>query len=501
MPHAYDDLITHVRETRALAQAAGILAWDQETMMPPHGAPLRAEQAAALGAALHARRTDPAVGDWLAALEGMPLPESAARNLTLIRRDHARATRLPATLSAALARATSAGRAVWAEARAAGRFDLFAPALARIVALKREEAACLTEPGQPLYDALLDDHEPGATAAQLMPLLESLHAPLSALRAGIAESPAAVPVLQGRFPAAAQLALAREIALAFGYRIEAGRIDLALHPFCSGTGGDVRITTRIDEAEPLGCLFSTIHETGHAVYEQNLPETTLLEPIGQHASMGVHESQSRLLENQIGRSRAFAGWLWPRFRAAFGDSGLDGVGALHAALNRVETGFIRTEADEVHYNLHIILRTRLERDLIEGRLEPADLEDAWNAGFAADFGRPVPGPVQGVLQDIHWSLGLFGYFPTYTLGNIYAAELFAAMRRDLGDLDGHIAQGELSALTGWLTQHVHRHANSLPPGELVTRAIGHAPTAAPLIAYLEAKFGALYGIGSAGTPV
>jgi len=495
MTSDYDALIAHTRETVALMQADELLGWDQETMMPPRGAAMRAEQAAALSTAIHARATDPRLGDWLDRIDEAALPAPARRNVTLVRRSYRRATRLPQGLGAALARATAAGVAAWTEARKAQDTALLVPALGKIVALKRDEAQALADPGQAPYDALLDDYEPGMTAEVLLPMLEALRAPLTELREAIADRPAPAP-LQGHFPAPAQLALARQVAQVFGYALDAGRIDLAAHPFCSGQGGDVRITTRVDDSDPLNCLLSTIHETGHAVYNQTMPADTLFEPIGTHASMGVHESQSRMMENQIARSRPFAEFLQPLMAQHFPDATPADPQMLHAAMNRVETGFIRTEADEVHYNLHVILRARLEAALIDGSLDVTDLEDAWNAAFLADFGREVPAPTQGVLQDIHWPKGLFGYFPTYALGNIYAAELFAAMRADLPDLDAAIARGDLSGPLDWLAARIHRPANTLPPADLIARAVGHAPTAAPLVAYLRDKFGTLYGLGS-----
>lgn len=488
---AYDKLLAHTRETIALMHADEILGWDQETMMPPKGDAQRAEQAAALSTAIHQRTSDPRLGDWLDEIETSELPATAQRNVTLIRRSFERATRLPDGLSAALARATSAGVTAWVGARKAQDFAQLAPALENIVSLKREQAQALAAPGQTAYDALLDDFEPGMTADVLMPMLEALRAPLSELRAAIAEKTPHMP-LAGQFPAASQLALARQIAEIFGYDMEAGRIDLAQHPFCAGHGGDVRITTRVDEGDPLNCLLSTIHETGHAVYTQTMPADTLYEPVGTYASMGVHESQSRMMENQIARSRPFANFLHPLLVAHFGETAPADPEALYRAMNRVETDFIRTESDEVHYNLHVILRTRLERAMIESELAVADLEDAWNSGFEADFGIPVPSPRLGVLQDIHWPKALFGYFPTYSLGNIYAGELFAALRADLPDLDDRIARGDLSAVLDWLGARIHRPANTLPPVELITRAVGHAPTAEPLLDYLRAKFTDLY---------
>jgi carboxypeptidase Taq len=400
---------------------------------------------------------------------------------------------VPARLAAELARVTTLAHGDWVAARAARRFDLFAPVLARIVDLKREEAACLREPGADLYDALIDGFEPGMTTARAAALLGALRPRLVALAQRVAATGRIVPGLAGAFPEAAQLALAREAAGAFGYDWQAGRLDLVVHPFCSGTLGDVRITTRVDPASPFECLYGTIHETGHAIYEQGLDPGLALQPAGEHVSMGVHESQSRLCENQIGRSRPFMDWLWPRMRAAFGDFGLDGPEALWRAVNRVEPGFRRTEADEVHYNLHILMRFDLERALIAGDLAVAGLEAAWNDRFRADFGREVPHAALGVLQDVHWSAGLFGYFPTYSFGNIYAAELHAALRRDLPDLDARVGAGELGGVVAWLRDKIHRQGRLAAPEAIVAAAIGHAPQPGALLDYLEAKFGALYG--------
>ena len=298
--------------------------------------------------------------------------------------------------------------------------------------------------GRSGYDALLDDFEPGTTIDDLERLFGRLRPGLAALRARIAAARRPAPVLAGRFPADRQMQLSRRLGDVFGYDWAAGRLDIATHPSSSGSGGDVRITTRIDEADPRECIYATIHEVGHAVYEQGLDPTLALLPAGAHASMGVHESQSRLFENQIGRSRAFCRWLWPELRSAFGSCGIDDAEGLYRAVNAVDSGFIRTEADEVHYNLHVMLRFDLERALIGGDLAVRDLEAAWNDRFAADFGREVPDARHGVLQDVHWSAGLFGYFPTYTLGNIYAAELNAALRRDVPDLDDRLAAGDLA---------------------------------------------------------
>ena len=390
-----DDLFGHARRTTALEQAAGILGWDRETMMPPDGAGQRAEQSAAMSAAIHARHSDPKVGEWLGELDASTLAPTEARSVELIARKYQRATRVSEDLASHLARTTSRAQGIWVEARRADQFAEFKPMLAEIVALKREEAACLVRDGGTLYDALLWDFEPGFTSANLDPIFAKLRASLSDLRGRIAGSGRDVPVLDGHFPHSAQMALARKIAPVLGYDLKGGRIDLAVHPFCAGSGGDVRITTRVDERDPLNCLYSSMHEMGHAIYKQNIPRDLALDPLGGDDAMGPHESQSRLIENQIGRSRSFATYLWPMLTETFGDFGLGGPDAWYRAVNRVETGYIRTEADEVHYNLHIILRYGLERDLIEGRLEVDDLEEAWNSQFLADFGLAVDRPSNG----------------------------------------------------------------------------------------------------------
>lgn len=491
---AYTALVEHARQTEALDQVAGLLSWDQEAMMPPKGAEARAEQAGAMSTVLHARRTDPQIPDWLAAIDEAALDASARANVRLIRRSHARAVKVPGSLSAEMARTTARAHGIWAEARERRDVALFLPTLARIVDLSRERAACLSGPDARPYDALLDLFEPGTDTASIAATFARLRAGLVDLRARIAERSGDRPALRGTFPRAAQMALAHKLASTFGYDPEAGRIDLVIHPFCSGTRGDVRITTRIDERDPLNCLYSTIHETGHALYEQGLDPDLAWQPAGQHASMGVHESQSRLCENQIGRSRAFAEYLDPHMRDAFSDYGLDSADALHAAVNRVESGFIRTEADEVHYNLHIMLRFELEQALISGDLPVVDLEAAWNDWFEADFGCPVTDPANGVLQDVHWSAGLFGYFPTYSLGNIYAAELFTAMRAALPDLDEAIGRGDLSDAVAWLRTHVHRPGATLDAPEIIAAATGHPPSEGPLLDYLNRKFSELYDL-------
>jgi len=364
--------------------------------------------------------------------------------------------------------------------------------LREVLALKREEGAALAADGD-VYDAMLDDYEPGATAANLSAMFDALRPRLVDLRAAILDKPAPQG-LTGDFDEGAQMKLSRMIAKVFGYDMAKGRVDKAVHPFSSGSGTDVRITTRTAASDPFNCIYSTIHEVGHGAYEQNIDADYLLTPLGAGASMGVHESQSRIYENQLGRSRAFTGWLYGQMRDAFGDFGIADADTFYAAVNRVTNGFIRTEADEVQYNLHVLLRSDLERALVGRDLEVDDLEGAWNDRFAADFGFAVDKPSNGVLQDVHWSVGLFGYFPTYTLGNVYAGCLHEALRAAVPDLDAQLAQGDTARATGWLRQNVQRHGGLYEPRTVIEMASGATPSEAPLLSYLEGKFGAIYGL-------
>lgn len=487
---AFDALMDYQRQTEALAQIAGRLSWDQEAMMPRGAAEQRGEEMAAIEGVLHDRRANRQVADWLEA--AVAPDEEGAAQLRHIRRAWRRASLVPGDLAQRLAQTTSVAQGVWAEARAADRPEMFLPTLAEIVNLKRQEAAALAEGGD-LYDALLDDYEPGADAAAVAAMFARMRPRLVALRAAVLDRPTPAP-LSGHFGHEAQLRMARDLAARFGYDFTRGRLDLAVHPFSSGSGSDVRITTRVVESDPFNCFYSTIHEVGHACYELGIDADYMLTPLGQGVSMGVHESQSRIYENQLARSEAFTGWMFRQMRDRFGDFGIDSPWDFYRAVNRVEPGFIRTEADEVHYNLHIMMRFDLERALIRGDLAVADLEAAWNDRFAADFGVAVARPSDGVLQDVHWSVGLFGYFPTYTLGNVYAGCLHKALRDDLPGLDGDLARGDTSAATGWLREKVQRHGGLLEPRETIRQACGFAPSEAPLLDYLEAKYLALYAL-------
>lgn len=483
---SYDALMAFQRQTEALAQVAGRTGWDQEVLMPEGAAEQRAEEMAALEAVLHARRCDPRVGDWLAAAE--PADDVQAAMLREVKRGYDRATKVPGDLAEALARVTSRAQGIWAKARAAEDVAAFLPILSEVVDLRRQEAAALG--GEIAYDALLEDYEPGITGGEIAELFNAMRPRLVALRDHVLAKPK-TDKLSGSFDPAIQMALAEEVAVAFGYDLNHGRIDKAVHPFSSGSGLDVRITTRTAADDPFNCLYSTIHEVGHACYEQNIDRTYLLSPLGHGVSMGVHESQSRIYENQIGRGQAFTGWLYGRMVDRFGDIGVSDAQSFYRAVNRVHNGYIRTESDEVQYNLHVMLRFDLERALFSGDLQVSDLEAAWNDRFKADFGYAVDKPSNGVLQDVHWSVGLFGYFPTYSLGNVYAGCLNAAMRRDLSELDVALGQGDTTAATGWLKDKVQRHGALYAPRATIEKAIGGPVSPEPLLSYLEEKFSAL----------
>ncbi len=487
---AFDKLMAFERDTQALGQIAGRLGWDQETMMPRGAASQRGQEMAAIEAVLHERRSDPRVAEWLEQAEA---PDEAGQaHLREVRRSYERTKKVPADLAKKLAQVTSEAQGKWAAARADEDVAAFLPVLEEVVALKREEGAALANGGD-IYDAMVEDYEPYTTADQIAAIFDAMRPRLVDLRASVLAQPAPKG-LEGTFDETKQMQLTRKIAKAFGYDMSHGRVDKAVHPFSSGSGLDVRITTRTSESDPFNCFYSTIHEVGHGAYEQNISRDYLLTPLGRGVSMGVHESQSRIYENQIGRSRAFTGWLYGEMRNSFGDFGIADEDAFYAAVNAVHNGFIRTEADEVQYNLHIMLRFDLERALMAGDLQVQDLEAAWNDRFAADFGYSVDKPSNGCLQDVHWSVGLFGYFPTYSLGNVYAGCLNEALRKAVPDLDVQLAKGDTSGATTWLRENLQQFGGLRSPRDTIARAAGVEPGHAPLLAYLEEKFTGIYGL-------
>jgi len=488
----FTELMAFQRDTEALSQIAGRLGWDQETVMPRGATAQRGDEMAAIEAVLHARRTDARIADWLD--QARPGDAAGRRALELINRSYRRNACIAAPLASEIARTTSIAQGLWAQARAQDDVALFLPTLQKVLSLKREAGQALSAGGfgADAYDALLDDYEPGATASSIAAMFDRMRPRLVALRERVLGASTQPAALHGRFPHAAQLALAREMADAFGYDWSRGRLDLAVHPFSSGSGDDVRITTRVVENDPFNCLYSTLHETGHACYEQGIAPAHRLTPLGQGVSMGVHESQSRIYENQLGRSRAFTHWLFGRMRAHADGFTPASADDFYATVNRVQPGFIRTEADEIQYNLHVMMRFDLERSLVDGSLAAGELEQAWNQRFEKDFGLAVDRPSNGMLQDVHWSVGLFGYFPTYTLGNVYAGCLHQALRKDVPELDSSLARGVAKPATEWLRERLHQHGALFRPADLIEQACGQAPTPEPLLDYLEAKFGQIY---------
>jgi carboxypeptidase Taq len=497
---AYEELLRRVREAAVLGSCAGLLGWDERTYMPRAGAAHRGEQMALLARLGHEMVADPRIGELLTAVEASDLvrdPESdAAVNAREIRRGYNRATKLPKELVEELARVTTQAQSVWDDARRASDFERFRPWLEKIVGLKRQEATAVGYQDHP-YDALLDEYEPGARTVELRRLFADLAADLVPLVEKIVDSGKKPDrdLLIRDFPVDRQEKFAQSAAAAFGFDFAAGRLDVTTHPFCSGIGpGDIRLTTRYNPRFFNEAFFGVLHETGHGIYEQSLPADHFGTPLGSATSLGIHESQSRLWENQVGRSRPFWEHFLPEARNSF--PSLDGVSLDQwiFAINDVKPSLIRVEADEATYNLHIILRFEMEQALISGDLPPADVPAAWNEKLRTMLGLTSPDDSRGCLQDIHWSFGGIGYFPTYTLGNLYAAQLMAAARRDLADLDAQFRRGEFAPLRGWLTEKVHRHGQRYRANDLCRRATGEPLDHKSFIAYLRAKYEPLYGL-------
>jgi carboxypeptidase Taq len=497
---AYDALCAHARETALLSSIRGLLEWDERTKMPPAAGAHRADQLAYLAGEIHRRQTAPQVGEWLAALADSPLaadPHSdAGANIRELRRQFAKKTRLPQSLVEELSRAATLGEQTWVEARKANDFALFRPKLERMLELKRQEAAALGFTATP-YDPLLDDYEPHATTAEVGAVLAGLRDALAPLVQEIIASgrrPDA-SLLKRHFPIDVQESFGQEISAAIGFDYRAGRLDTTTHPFCGGAGpGDVRITTRYNERDFGDAFFSILHEAGHGMYEQGLPREHFGLPTGEAVSLGIHESQSRMWENQVGRSRAFWEHVLPRAKQAFpalADAPLD---AFYAAINEVQPSLIRVDADEVTYNLHILIRFELERALVEDDLQVADLPAAWREKYRQYLGVAPATDAEGCLQDVHWSAGLFGYFPTYSLGNLYAAQFFAQASADVGDLPAAFRRGEFAPLLAWLRDKIHRHGQRRTAAELARLGTGRPLAHDAWMAQMRAKYGEIYGL-------
>ena len=498
----YDQLVTELREIALLRSVNDVLGWDERTQMPPKAAEHRASQSSLLAKLVHERITSARLGELLGEVEGSPLvrelESDEAVNVRETRRAYDRATKLPTRLVEELTRTAVLGQQAWGDARAKNDYPAFRPWLEKTLVLKREEAKCVGYASGNPYDALLDEFEPGETAEGVRRTFEQLRGPLVELVGRIVDSGRKAPldVLERRYPAAGQEKLARAAAAAVGFDFEAGRLDVSLHPFCTGLGpGDTRMTTRYDESYFGDAFFGVLHETGHALYDQGLDPAHFGTPRGEAVSLGIHESQSRMWENLVGRSRSFWQFYFPKAKAAFPDVLADvDADRWHFAVNDVRPSLIRTEADEATYNLHVMLRFELEEAMLRGDLAPADLPGAWNERIREYLGLTPPDDTRGCLQDIHWSGGAIGYFPTYTLGNLYAAQFFEQARQDLGDLDTQFARGDFAPLLGWLRENVHRHGKRYTAAQLAERVTGKPLEAAPLLRHLRRKASELYGV-------
>jgi carboxypeptidase Taq len=493
-PDAYKKLLRRAREIALATSAAGALTWDQDTYMPAKALPYRAEQLAWLTGLAHRRFISAQVGQWIADCEQRGLPPDAAEsaNLREWRRQYDRAVKIPPRLVEKLEKVRAHSREAWRQARLQSNFTLFKPHLDKVLALTRQMADCWGYK-ESAYDALLEGYEPGATAAQLRQIFSELRPAIASVLAPAVAKSAAVPpdLLRGEYPASAQQAFNRKVAEAMGFDFDAGRIDATTHPFCSTLGaGDCRLTTRYNETDFVQSLYSVLHEAGHGLYEQGLAPEDFGTPNGTAVSMAVHESQSRLWENHVGRGPAF--WQHWHPVACEHFPGLKKLSPeqITAAVNRVSPSFIRVEADQVTYDLHIILRFEIELKLVEGSLKTADVPAYWNEQFEKMLGSKVPNDSDGCLQDIHWSIGLLGYFPTYTLGNLNAAQLMRRASEEIPGLAGQLARGEYKPLLSWLREKIHRHGSRYSPRELIRMATGEPTGIRDHIDYLRAKFAA-----------
>src|SRR5713226_2349936 len=501
MADALQRLKAILAEVTDLHRAAAVLDWDQETYMPPGGVHNRAEQLSTLSEVAHRRFTTDEVGRLMdeaeAATANSPFDSDDASLVRVTRRDYDQARKLPPELVAAIAHASASARPHWQKARRDANFALFAPYLEKNVELNKRVADALGYQKRP-YDALLDRTEPGLTTDQLEAIFDELKAAIVPLVADIKRHADAVDdsVLHRGFDPDRQLQYALDTVTKLGYDLERGRQDISTHPFSTAFGpGDVRITTRVSRDFFNECLFGSIHESGHAMYSQGIGKNIDRTPLWDGASPGVHESQSRLWENLVGRSLPFWQHFYPSLREAFPEP-LHGVDdeAFVKAVNKSHPSLIRVEADEVTYNMHVLLRFELESEMLEGTLKVKDLPEAWNTRVESYLGIKVPNDAEGALQDIHWAWVSFGIFPGYTLGNLMGAQLMEKMRADIPDLDRQIGSGEFVDLLGWLRKNVHRHGRKFTPNELMERATGKTLTPAPWITYVQRKFGALYGL-------
>ena len=493
---AYAELIRLSRERATLGSCAQLLQWDAELCMPKSGVDHRGEQMALLAGLVHERATDPHLGDLLGSVEASPLIGDAggaeAVNVRELRRDYDRETKLPRKLVEEMARVSAQSSQSWAEARDRNDFPAFAPWLDRTFELARERADALGYAND-RYDALLDDYEPGMTSAELTSLFADLGARLVPLVESLRDRPrpSGTRILNREFPLDRQRTFSEGIAPIVGFDLSSGRFDLGPHPFCAFIGpGDVRIALRYHERNFASGFLAVMHETGHALYEQGLDPAHYGTPMGEAVSLGIHESQSRLWENLVGRSHGFWAHFYPKLKAAFAEPLNDvPLDEFRGVMNDVNPGLIRVEADEVTYNLHIVIRFEIERALLSGDLRAIDLPGAWSEAYQRYLGITPENDRVGCLQDIHWSESLIGYFPTYTLGNVYAAQLFEAADRAIGPLEEAFSRGEFLPLREWLREKVHRHGKRYHAAEVIERVTGRTPDPSALVASLSNRYG------------
>lgn len=483
-----------------LASAAAVLGWDQQTYMPPGGAEGRGYAFATLARLIHERSTSTEIGqlleDLIARVDQLDPASDDACLIRFSHHEYQKQTRVPASLVSQFAQVTAVANEAWAKARETADFKIFQPHLERIVDLRRQYAACFA-PYDHVYDPLLDDFERGMKTAEVQAIFNELRPQQVALIRAIGERPQVDDSFMFlEFPEQAQWDFGVDVITRLGYDWNRGRQDKTLHPFTTTFSiDDVRITTRFDPQRSASALFSTMHEAGHAMYEQGVSRSLFRTPLANGASLAVHESQSRMMENLVGRSLPFWRFFFPRLQEMF-PTQLAGVDLMtfYKGINKVSPSLIRVEADEATYNLHIMLRLELEIALMEGSLDVKDLPEAWNARCEEYLGMTPPNDALGVLQDIHWSGGLIGYFPTYALGNLVSVQLWDRIQQDIPDLDAQMERGEFSALLGWLREKIHRHGAKFKPQVLVEQVTGSKIDPKPYMDYLQAKYAEIYGL-------
>jgi len=493
---AYEQLLDQMERIANLEAASGLLSWDQQVMMPEGGAPARSKQLSTLSGLQHELLTDDDVGQLLEELDGDDISGERGAAVREIRREYERAEAVPQELVEEISAKSSEALDTWEQAKAEDDFEAFAPVLEELLELKREYAEHI-DPDRDPYAVLFEDYEPYLDLETAESVLKELRETLVPLIDDIADSGVEQPnpFAEGTFPESDQEALSRDILDDLGYDWDRGRLDTSSHPFTSGTQFDARITTRFDESEPLDALTATIHEFGHAYYTLGLPQEKYGSPLGNSRDLTVHESQSRLWENHVGRSRPFWELVGDTVAEHFEDVTDPDPETLYRAANQVyDDNLIRVEADELTYHLHIVIRFEIERDLIAGELAVEDIPEVWNDKYEEYLGIRPDSDAEGCLQDIHWSHGMFGYFPTYSLGSVLAAQLFAAAEDDLGDLDEEIRAGEFDRLGEWLRENVHSHGARYTTDELVREATGESYTAEYFTDYVTEKYEALYDL-------